>query len=318
MGYERDKAIQYAEKYWDRPCDDGVFWLTNDVVNVAQKRKELKAPEAEGWEPRFVKDINGAEEAVFRRKVGSHFEQRQIQPWEGLADCAHYLSRCLTTGGAAVNERGVSSLVNTLQGRSDTKTLVEKADKAGGQRIIDTGIFKKGDMFGYFNTSDQGDYGGAKRYTHSTMFTGKLDAKDVGRVTCHTKSRFGGKSEHFDEWWLNTDYAYTLIHFTSDDSPPDPTMAARLAGWWKLTYGATTEYYYILKDGRARYTLTAPKSKNELMQGSATGTAYWFQQLDKVTFIWRKTGTVEVWSRNGDGFGSTINGSTTGKAVKLF
>ena len=36
MGYDRDKAIQYAEKYWDRPCDDGVFWLSNVVVNVAQ------------------------------------------------------------------------------------------------------------------------------------------------------------------------------------------------------------------------------------------------------------------------------------------
>jgi len=150
MAFDRDKAINYADTHWNIPCDDGVFWLTDGAVVVEQKRKELKAPLADGWQAMFVKgDGSDPEKAVFRRTVGGVIEEKLISPWAGLADCAHFLSRCLSAGGVAVNERGVSLLVGKLQGLGETKTLCERVVRESAQRVIDTGIPKKGDMFGY-------------------------------------------------------------------------------------------------------------------------------------------------------------------------
>jgi hypothetical protein len=320
MGYDRDKAIDYARRYWDRPCDDGVFWLTNEAVNVEQKRKELKAPAKGGWEALFAPDGMGGEKAVFRRTAfDGTLEEILIQGWAGLADCAHFLSRSLQSGGINISELGVGSLVMNLKARADTKTLAEKVSQERGQRIVDTGIFKKGDMIGYFNISPAGDYGGALAYSHSTMYVRKLSPADPGRITCHTKSRFAGLSSYADEWYLNSGhYKYTLIHFASDDPKPTPALVALLTGWWKIQYGGRTEYYYILKDGRARYTLRPPKSKNEQLN-IGEGSAYWFSESSKITFIWKNTGTVEVWTQNkpGNAFNIKVN-DTPGTAARLF
>ena len=157
MGIDRVAAIDYARRFWNRPCDDGVFWLSNQAVDVEQKRRELSAPASDGWEAFFVSDGSGNEQAVFQRTVGGVIETKLIQPWEGLADCAHFLSKCLTAGGITIRERGVPELVSKLQARSDTKTLAEKIPQERGQLIVDTGIFKQGDMIGYFNVDPAGD-----------------------------------------------------------------------------------------------------------------------------------------------------------------
>jgi hypothetical protein len=322
MAYKRDDAVKYAAKHWNIPCDDGVFWLSNERISVEAKRKQLKASAADGWQPKFVQGLGSEPEiAVFERMVGGVKEQKLINGWDGLADCAHYLSRCLTTGGAKIDERGVTGLVNTLQARADTKTLCERTPRAGAQRVINSGIFKPGDMIGYFNIDPSGDYDGAKRYTHSTMYVGKLDARGDGGVTCHTVARFPPHSWVNDSWWLKDGaYTYTLIHFTADDPTPDATKAAKLAGWWKLDYSGRTEYYYIFKDGRARYANKPPKSTKTPMAVS-DGSAYWFMDsAGKVTFIWRASGTVEIWSPaigGGKEYSSMINSGIPGVVTRL-
>ena len=107
MRYDRDAAVAYARQYWDRPCDDGIFWRTDYAVDVAQMRKALHASAKDGWEARFVPDDAGAEHAVFRREVGGKVDEIEVQPWDGLADCAHFLSRCLTAGGFSIREISV-------------------------------------------------------------------------------------------------------------------------------------------------------------------------------------------------------------------
>jgi len=321
LGFNRDSAVKYAEKYWNVPCDDGLLWLTNEAIVIEKKRKELNAPAAAGWQALFVKG-SGAdpEKAVFRRAVGAVTEEKVISGWAGLADCAHFLSRCLTAGGASLSERGVRELVETLQLRADTKTLCERVTKDRAQGVIDTGIFKKGDMLGYFNVSPTGDFGGRQAYSHSTMYVGKIDTAGVGGVTCHTVARFPPKSWVNDSWWLHDGYTYTLIHFSTDDTPPSATSVAALEGWWKLDYAARTEYYYIFKDGRARYTTRVPKSAKDVLHVS-DGTAYWFMDGSrKITFIWKASGTVEVWSPAVDAgkYISMINATTPGAATKLF
>jgi len=321
VAFDRDRAVQYAEKYWNIPCDDGIIWLYNDRLSIAEKRRELKCPAADGWTAMFVKghDHDNPEIAVFRRPSGAGIEEMVIQEWAGLTDCAHYLSRCLSAGGASINERGVAELVNTLQARSDTKTLCERVAKETAQKIIDTGIFKKGDMIGYFNVSPTGDFGGRVAYAHSAMYVGKLDALGIGGVTCHTVARFPPKSWVFDSWWLHDGYKYTLIHFNVDDVALDPKRADELAGWWKLDYAGRSEYHYFFKTGVARYTRTAPRSAKDPIH-APVDSAYWFADAaGNVTFIWRSSGRIDKWSFDGASktFVAKVDGATPGKLTRL-
>ena len=260
---------------------------------------------------------------MFQRTVGGLTQEKIINGWDGLADCAHFLSQCLSAGGATTKEWGVTELVQSLQGRRDTKTLCERVAQGPAQRVIDSGVFKPGDMIGYFNVDPDGDYDGRLAYSHSTMFADRPNATDDGRVTCHTVARFPGKTWAGveDRWWLHTGYTYTLIHFNVDDPAPNLSRTAALEGWWQLQYSGRTEYYYIFKDGRARYTKKPPKSAKEQLN-IANGSAHWFMEsTGKITFIWRATGTVEVWSPvppQLSDYSSLINSVTPGVVSRLF
>jgi hypothetical protein len=216
--------------------------------------------------------------------------------------------------------QGQTLTVRTLQARNDTKTLCEQVGTSEAQRVIDSGIFKPGDMIGYFNVDPTGDYGGAKQYTHSTMYVGKINGKTDGGITCHTICRFPGKSWVEDSWWLKSPghYAYTLIHFADDDPVPNAAKANALAGWWQLDFTGRTEYCLIDKGGTASYTTVAPK-KGQRTIGAPLESAYWFMEPSgDVTFVWRKTATVEVWTASSAGYKSLINGVTPGVLKKLF
>jgi hypothetical protein len=214
---------------------------------------------------------------VFQRVSGGVTEEILINPWDGIADCAHFLSRCLTAGGLKIAERGIPSLVNTLQQLANSKTLCERVPREAGQRVIDSDVFKPGDMVGYFNIDPAGDYGGKKQYSHSAMYVGKIGGTTDGGITCHTICRFPGRSWVEDSWWLKPPghYAYTLIHFSDDDPRPDPVKAAALPGWWQLDYSGRTEYY-LMQAGSATYTKRAPtKGQTVVHVRKARPTGLW-------------------------------------------
>ncbi|MEO6809456.1 MAG: hypothetical protein ABI353_10145 [Isosphaeraceae bacterium] len=329
MPYDRAKAVQHAHDHWNSPCNDGIFWLSNDSVNVEAKRKELHAPAKDSWVLRFVPDGKGGEEAVFLRpkhpggvpipKLAGTWERKLIQPWEGLADCAHYLSECLRAGGlTTVNERGVKSLVNTLRARSDTKTLADVVPQDNAQHVIDSGIFKPGDMIGYFNISATGDYGGKQDYTHSTMYVGKDPAKNKGRVTCHTKSRFMDLYND-DEWFLASgDYKYTLIHISADDTPPTKATQDRIEGWWTVEYAGQKEFYRFTRQGTVKFTMHQPKTNTSTVQ-TEISSGYWFESGSRVIVFWQKWGVVDLFdlSRVGTKVPFSEDG-VTGSATRLF
>ncbi len=327
MAYNRVDAVSFADKHWNIPADDGLFWRSDVEVIIAKVRAHniLKlptwkaAPVADGWMPFFVSDGAGGEKAVFRRIVGGTTEEILINPWAGLADCAHFLSRCLMAGGVNVQLVSVPKLVKALQARHDTKTLCEEVTKEAGQRVIDSGIFKPGDMIGYFNIDPKGDYNGAREYAHSGMYAGKIGGSTDGAITCHTICRFPGRSWVEDSWWLKPPghYTYTFIHFSDDDPAPDAAKAGALSGWWKLEYSGKTEFYLMNRGGTAQYTKTAPK-KGQASVHTSEGSAFWFMATTgEVTFIWKKTGTVEVWTPSGAGYKSMINGTVPGVLTKL-
>ena len=314
MRYDRDAAIGYARQYWDQPCDDGLFWRTDYPVHIEKMRKLLRAPSSEGWQARFVPDGLGSEHAVFQREVKGTLEEKEIQPWDGLADCAHFLSRCLTAGGFSVQEISVPKLVEHLKHRPDTKVLAERVTQEQGQRIVDSGILKKGDMLGYFNIDPHGDYGGRRQYSHSTMFVGKIRSGDVGRITCHTKSRFAGLSSFPDEWHLSdAAYAYTFIHISRDDRP-QMSLRSTLHGWWKKTDRG--DFYYLWVDGRFAFTMHAARSPHE-SPALSMETGYYFSEGGRITLIWRLTGDVEQWLSAGQHeFAGILNGVPRSHVIK--
>jgi hypothetical protein len=327
VAFTRDKAVKFAEKHWNIPADDGIFYLSNQGVNIEQVRHHnvipindwKKAPAGEGWQPFFVDDGNRGEKAVFQRVRNGKTEEILINPWAGLADCAHFLSRCLTAGGIKIAERGAPGMVSTLQGLSNTKTLCERATREVGQRVIDSGIFKPGDMIGYFNIDPKGDYNGKLQYAHSGMYAGKIGGTTDGGITCHTICRFPGKSWVEDSWWLKPPghYTYTLIHFSDDDPAPNSGKTDGLVGWWQVDSSGTTAYYLIQRNGTAQSTRRAPAKGAQVIHGPEDA-AYWFMALNgEITFIWRKAGNVEVWTADAKGFKSVTNGAATSALKKL-
>jgi hypothetical protein len=323
MKLDRAKAVGFARTHWNTVSDDGVFWLTGEAVNVERKRRELGAPLAAGWQFRFVPDGAGGEKAVFQNPPQP---EKLVQGWDGLADCAHFLSRCLHAGGLPVSSLSVPELVRLLQTRADTRTLAERVSRAQGQNIVNSSVLKEGDFIGYFNISPHGDFGGARQYSHSTMYVGKIavgGGAALGRVTCHTKSRFGGLTPPVinDEWHLDSDhYQYTFIHFSDDDITRSSINNEDLVGWWRIS-GASPIFQYNDDRGRAYFTFQEPMSANAHL--GAQETAYWFLQgtTPDIVFTWRKTGTVDVWQRAiaaGVGYDVTTNGVPGRSATRIF
>ncbi len=322
MPYDRKKAMAYAKTYWDQPCDDGYFWNTGEKIFIEEERKKKKAPAKDGWVPRFVRDGTGGEDALFIKPnaagvsilgYAGTWDTKLIHGWAGLADCAHYLSKCLSAGGVSIAEIAVSVLVRKLQSRADTKTLVEKVPTAAAQRVIDSGIFKEGDMIGYFNTSPHGDYGRANSYTHSTMFVGK-DGGGIGRITCHTKSRYMNLFDG-DDWTIGTDYKYTLIHISSDDAPLTSGTTTTYAGWYEVGPAAAPVYYKLGDKGTFAVTRKKPKAAGETAQ-QAFDTGYWFASAPGVIAFGKTMGDVIRFDLTA-ALSAKLNGAPV-SATKLF
>jgi hypothetical protein len=190
VAIDRKAAVEYARKFWNRVADNDKFWISSAEISLAAKRKSMKAPAADGWEAFFVADGSGGEKAIFRRTVGGKTEDMPdpIAIWDDLDDCTHYVCRCLLKGGIALKETPrANELTETMIKSGKTKVLALKATKDEGQKVVDSGIFKPGDLVGYY-TEKKG------RYTHSAMFVGKQTgaAGDPGGITCHTLCRFQG------------------------------------------------------------------------------------------------------------------------------
>ena len=106
----------------------------------------------------------------------------------------------------------------------NTKALALKTTQKEGQKVIDSGIFKPGDLVAYY-TEKKG------RYTHSAMFVGKQTSQkdDPGGITCHSLCRFEGLTKAWngaddDVWFLHGGLSYTLIHFSEDDPKIPPPL----------------------------------------------------------------------------------------------
>jgi hypothetical protein len=301
---DRQGALRLARNHWDKACPDGTVYLANQRVMVEELRQRKKAPP--GSVLTFVpvpkvtaRGTTYTEKAVFR--LGG-LDIDAIEP-KDLEDCAHFMSQCLGAGGIREFDPAVGGLLSKLQARSDTRTLGTRLSRDQGQHLIDNDVLKAGDLVFYFKKSGEPGEPFVNSYSHSAMFVGRSPGTDglQGRITCHTFSRFPGSTPSFfsDAWHLhppNDRYAYTFIHFSDDDPPRAPLLqrSKDLPGWWQLD-GVPPVFQYIDPNGTSYFTTTRPSPRTA--KPPEAEKAWWFvRDPNQVVFVWRKSGTVDVWT----------------------
>jgi hypothetical protein len=219
----RAGALQYALKFWNRPCHDGVLCTTPDTpwINVHSPRKLRN--------PRFAM-VQGRETIVHDlRDGGVGF----IDIAKG-ADCAHFISCCLGRHGGGLNihpdvegvegKTEAGGLLKWLLTRGGGKALTDKAPFADAQKAVPQ--LAPADVIIYHD--------GAK-YEHSTLHLGG------GKIACHTLARW------MQPWELNTaKWTYTLVKM------PGPAPSAGTPALPAVGFG--TDFFSTASDdpGRVR------------------------------------------------------------------
>jgi hypothetical protein len=370
MPLNRLATLRYAQEHWMSPCDDGFFYTYTEkggrvVIREAHARlrRQGKLPDPDNWRPVFLPDDNGGARACFIRPNPQGqllFPKRAINPDlldfpvnppselsgrfdvvpyhedHGLVDCAHFISRCLSTGGIKVNHAGVPELVSSLRNLpfTITRTLGYKVTRERGGQILNTGIFRPGDLIAYWKPIEREhrtDHG------HSAIYVG-VDAKtdqdpqsllNQGpkqgrhRIACHTVSRFG-ISFFDDSWFLNAgpERLYTFIHFVDAEDAISPTTAGLVKDWIAVQHTGRTEFYHFLPNGICEKAGQAPKS-GKPAHILANDHGYWFERRSTVFVFWPMLGQVDQFSLadlafgGDDGMSGTVNDHTAvGKPVK--
>jgi hypothetical protein len=274
-----------------------------------------------GWDFLFVpyqdpkNSMAWLEHAVFQNPQ-NFLDYEEVQEWDGLNDCAHFLSRCLHALGIdGAASPVVAILVDHLDKRTDTRILAVRVNRAQGQKLIDSGMFKKGDVIAYFDEDK-------KQYLHSAMFVGYFPDKPEepavtsGRIACHTVCRLPGKTGFMfsDQWHLKDayhephNYSYTFIHFTADDQHVRHDVHA-FAGWWRIgasdsqhPSGPAWRYQYNDLRGWSYSQMHAPTGPGDVPHGRPKGLpsgmianrAYWFYN-GFYTIIWGNC-AVDYWA----------------------
>lgn len=343
MPFSRTAVKDYVEKFWMHPCDDGVIHsYMRGSFKVEDERNRLakagKLPDPKQWTAVFVPDVDdsnkllpGKERACFIRsnpkgevipvpgnrppQIDGRFDVVTFHHDKGLVDCAHYVSRCLTSAGVKVNQPGVDGLVSTLRKMKETKTLGLKISKAQGDRILATGVMQPGDVVTYMPPKKND-------YSHSTVYMG-ADENGTHRITCHTLSRH--QSFFDDSSWNITDdegWRYTLIHFGTDDTTVPPAFSTALTGWFQVETAGRTRFYRFLASGHVqRVDRKPPLSGNVAVPD--TGRGYWFVKSMEAVLCWTHQGEVDristTWLAPGKSlteFKLLVNGvQATAKAV---
>ena len=284
MSYDRSAAITFARRFWNTSCDDGIIGIIGaQDINVERKKTQLKLMPPASWQVQFKRTPDG--EAGFFIRPG--FADVLFQPWAGLGDCAHFISRCLTAGGVRSGFEGVPALHDFLFKQNFTKTLADKADHTAAKRVIDQGVMKPGDVIMYI-APPGGELGGG--YVHSAMFVSS------NTITCHTICRI-------DEAWdaPHADYTFTLVHM-SDDDPGPGLLDHYLSGWWDVTWRGTHRYYWFA-NGAVAATAQRPASAAPIH--FATDHGYYFPDrltLNSFKIFWSRAdskdrkNSVEAWT----------------------
>ncbi len=314
MSSFRDQIKAYVDDHWLVPCEDGLVWVYYAAIDTrAQIAKHKKATKKD-WAATFLqyKDPTyGSLEGLYlippadlsRVKAGQldaskYPDRKMISSWydladknnlnpeviaqkpeyNGLNDCAHFVTQSLAAGGIHVETTGVPTLFNSLRGLADTKTLAKTVPAAAAENIVKSGVMKPGDVIIYSK--------GAEHH-HSVVYMGNA------KIAMHTWANHPDHPSLHGDWKASATDDHplvTLIHFGRDDPsiPPDSDML----GWWAVQWRGTTYYYFFDKTGWVAWTKRAPTNLKQ-PPAAPEGRGYWFLEPLRVAICWTGTGSFE-------------------------
>jgi hypothetical protein len=312
----REKTKSYVDECWLVPCKDNMVWVYYAGINtqVEIQKRRLNAAE---WKAAFLQyndphygtleglyliktaSLGRVKSGIFdadkypeRIMLSSWFDKKdkenanpevlaQNPPYNGLNDCAHFVTESLAAGGINVRTRGVPQLLSLLRGLADTKTLALTVPVNLADNIVKAGIMDVGDVIIYSLTPTD--------HHHSTVYMGNE------KIAMHTWANHPDHPTLKGDWKASATKDHplvTLIHFGRDDSPA--VLRLSLIGWWEVLVPATGQkyYYFFKQNGWAGWTGRPPRSINHPIAG-AEGTGYWFEQGMSIKICWTKTGSFE-------------------------
>ncbi|HEY4184767.1 MAG TPA: hypothetical protein VGP07_06835 [Polyangia bacterium] len=334
----RDEIKKHADKHWFQPCADGLVWVSYKGIDVRRAIAEQKPPGQ--WTGAFLNYTSGGTdraEGLFLIKTGE--QAAALKTWNvescpsavmlatfhdkrkddpnfppnkppkdfGLNDCTHFTSECVVTGGglpAALLSIDAGQFFNSLYASSTTKTLARVVPIEDARKIIEAPLspFKTGDVIIYS--------GGPTDHHHGVVHMG------AGAIAMHTISihrshptlsgsafwdRLSGDAHH---------NKVTLYHFNLDDTVP--TTAAFMPGWWRVTQGSDTWYYFFdLHNARVMYTERAPTNL-KAAPGAPDGKGYWFEDGNFLSLCWSHSGTFERFTFAPAPSVTTLKGTSNG------
>jgi hypothetical protein len=313
----REQIKNYVDKNWMIPCEDGLVWVYYTSINTRQEVAKQSRATGKDWAAVFLDYPDatyGTLEGLYLvpasdlgRVKGGEFdatkyaERKMISSWydkndkngnnpevlaqkpeyNGLNDCAHFVTQSLGAGGIHVETTGVPTLFNSLRGLTDTKTLAKTVPADRAEDIINAGIMDVGDVIIYSK---------GKEHHHSVVYMGS------GKIAMHTWANHPDHPTIHGDWEASATDDHplvTLIHFGRDDAAISANST--LLGWWTVVWQGTTYYYYFNKSGGVAYTKRAPSKLNQPIQ-IAEGRGYWFQDASKLSLCWTETGSLEVFT----------------------
>ena len=216
--YDRDKAVEYARKYWNKVCNDGFV-----VSKKAYQKVDLGT--------RFCHEFSTGNSCDNKthKKDDSKQQEHALLPdgstiqWKDLDDCTHFISCCIgepsgkgftqneTSGDLPIKYRqlgyppkapyGITRVSTMVQYLTSTKGWAEiKAEKRNDDTQIKN--LTNGDLIAYFNTE-------TNKYSHLALYL------DAGKIACHSYARSDDKDCFWDnDWDLGRDkFTWTFIHF---------------------------------------------------------------------------------------------------------
>src|SRR5687768_4973124 len=104
--YSRERAYEYAKDHWNIPCHDNKIDRIGlgplDVVK--EKKKHFPVSELHKWTGEFRlgtlnPDTGNIEVEVFGFKNTADGTYKVVHGWDGLGDCAHFVSKCFNHAG---------------------------------------------------------------------------------------------------------------------------------------------------------------------------------------------------------------------------
>ncbi|HET7544399.1 MAG TPA: hypothetical protein VFK05_31225 [Polyangiaceae bacterium] len=326
MRFDRKKVLAHATSYWYRPCEDGLVWLSERPIRIEAERAARKL--SSDWVPVFlqtdfiryrdglffIRNKHLSQLAIYRYHELEIPESDKIlvQGWNGLNDCTHFVSECLSAGGLIIHELNVAGLVRTLQGRSDVQTLAEFVDFSLAKRIVQSGVMKEGDIIAFGTAAKNFSHG------HAVVYMGNNQVCNHTHLN-HPEFTGGNELDTKGNWerysTTGTGHTRVLLFHYKDDlavSARSPTL-----GYWSVSWRGHTYYYYFEGSGRISYTSHAPTDKAHA-PAAVDGKGYWFDNSGAIKICWTKTGTLETFRSTGSNtMAGTWNDAEPISATKL-